>query len=86
MIAAMAKKQARNERRGTVTKEGFAEFIGEIQSLLADAKSVQQILERSGFELIEMDGVGMGDRGLALCGIYLANIRRASHRTPRGKR
>ncbi len=84
MIAPMAKKAAKGDggkdRKGDVTKQDVSEFIGELQNLLADARSVLQIFERPGIEAIETDGVGMGSRGVALCGVYLANIRRASHR------
>lgn len=86
MIAVMPKKAVRAEqesrtpRMGTVNSAKLQEFIGELTDLLNQAKSIAPMFEKVPSGELLMDGVGLGDRGVMQCGVFLDNIRTAFRR------
>jgi hypothetical protein len=87
MIATMPKKAIRTEaesrspRTGVVNAAKMQAFIVELTDLLNQAKSISPMFETvpDGGELI-VDGVGLADRGVVNCGVFLDNVRTAFRR------
>lgn len=89
MISAMPKKMVRRDdesrapRTGVVNAKKVQDFVGELKSLTMQATALLDLFKTAPDGELIVDGVGLADRGIMQCGLFIDNVKSASRRQKR---